>query len=145
MAGGELQAHKEQSHLTCSDSIATFYGHLNIKTLGGASQRTAGKERQWDPADYEGVELLITEADAKQYTFTLKDEILPPDPVTGRDQSTTSYEYDFHVATEKMEGKSASIFIAWNDWKATYRGREKNDAPPLNIEKIKHMSMVVRR
>jgi hypothetical protein len=146
--GGELLTHRKQSHLTCSESTARFYGHLDIKTLGGAgfaSQRTTGEAREWDLADYEGIELLITEADAKQYTFILKDDLLPPDQATGRDQSTISYEYDFKVAMEKTEDKSASVCIAWNDLKATYRGKEQKDAPPLNLGNIKRISLIMRR
>ena len=96
-------------------------------------------------AEYEGIDLLIAEADAKQYTFTLKDELLPPDPATGRDQSTISYEYDFEIAAGKADGKDGSVCIGWNDLKATYRGKDKEDAPPINRHKIKRMSLMMRR
>jgi hypothetical protein len=116
--------------------------------LGGAgfaSQRTTGEDREWDLANYEGIELFITDADAKQYTFILKDELLPPAPGTGREQSTISYEYDFRVAMEEAEAKGVSVRIAWSDLKATYRGKEKKDAPPLSLRKIKRMSLMMRR
>ena len=89
--------------------------------------------------------MLITEADAKQYTFILKDELLPPDPATGREQSTISYEYDFKVALQKGEDTNASVRIAWNEFRATYRGKEKKDAPSLDARKIKRMSLMMRR
>lgn len=138
----------EKSHLSCSESVARFHGQLDIETLGGAgfaSQRTTGDDRKWQLADYEGIELVITEADAKQYTLILKDELLPPDPATGREQSTVSYEYDFHVAVEPIAGQTASIYVAWNDLKPTYRGKEKKDAPPLNLGSIKRLSLMMRR
>jgi hypothetical protein len=116
--------------------------------LGGAgfaSQRTTEHDREWNLADYDGIELRITEVDAKQYTFILKDQLLPPDPESGREQSTISYEYDFQVTMEKAKGNSASVFIAWKNLKATYRGKEMKDAPPLNYAKIKHMSLMMRR
>ena len=62
--------------------------------------------------DYDGIQFLITEADAKQYTFILKDQLLPPDPETGRGQSTISYGYDFQITMEKTKGNSASVFVA---------------------------------
>ena len=96
-------------------------------------------------ADYEGIQLLITDADAKQYTFIFKDQLLPLNPATGRDQSTISYEYDFRLAMERGKDKTVSVYIAWKDLKATYRGKEKNDAPPLNTGSIKCMSFMMRR
>lgn len=114
-------------------------------SAGFASQRTTGEDRKWDLAAYEGIELLITDTDAKQYTFILKDELLPPDSATGRDQSTISYEYDFQVAVEKVTDRTVSVCIAWSDLKATYRGREKKDAPPLDQGNIKRMSLMMRR
>lgn len=62
-------------------------------------------------ADYDGIELLITEVDTKRHTFILKDKLLALDPETGREQSTISYEYDFQVSME-AKGNSASAFIA---------------------------------
>ena len=128
---------------------AEFHGRLDIKTLGGAgfaSQRTAGEERVWDLTSYEGIELDVKTANDKQYTFILKDELLPCDPDTGREQSTVSYEYDFRVPSSLGKHEQAtSIFIAWTDFKATYRGREKKDATPLKIRSIRRMSMMTRR
>jgi hypothetical protein len=85
--------------------------------------------------DYDGIQVLITDPDAKQYTFILKDQLLPPGPETGREQSTISYEYDFQITMEKAKGNSASVFVAWKNLKATYRGKEMKDAPPLNYAK----------
>jgi hypothetical protein len=97
-------------------------------------------------ADYEGIELLITDADAQQYTFIFKDQLLPLNPATGRDQATISYEYDFRLAMERRgKDKTVSVYIAWKDLKATYRGKEKNDAPPLNTGSITRMSVMMRR
>ena len=89
--------------------------------------------------------LLLAETDAKQYTFILKDQLLSPDPETGREQSTISYEYDFQITTEKAKGNSASIFIAWKNLEATYRGKEMKDTPPLNYAKINRMNSMMRR
>lgn len=68
----------------------------------------------------------------------LKDEILPLDP-NGREQSTISYEYDF-----KASG-SDSLFVPWSAMRPTYRGKEKKDAPKLNIANVKRFSIMIRR
>ena len=65
------------------------------------SQRTTEYDREWNLVDYDGTELLITEADAKQYTFIFQDQLFLPDPETGREQSTISYEYNFQAMMEK--------------------------------------------
>ncbi|KAK5163174.1 hypothetical protein LTR04_002715, partial [Oleoguttula sp. CCFEE 6159] len=77
---------------------------------------------------------------AKRYTFVVKDEILPRDPETGRDQSTVSYEYDFEIDPNN----ATSILIPWDSLKATYRGKEKEDAPRLHRESIKRFSIMNR-
>lgn len=72
------------------------------------------------------------------YTLTLKDEILPKRP-DGREQSTISWEYDFRAQGHQ------TIFIKWSDFRATYRGREKGDAEPLDLKNIKRFSIMIRR
>src|SRR4051794_23779809 len=125
------------SALTCSpsDPVAVFSGNLDIKTLGGAgfaSQRTTGEDRIWDLSSYEGLVLDVVRSDRKQYTVILKDELLPKSP-NGREQSTVSWEYDFSESDNDVEGRrtGSKIFVKWEEFKPTYRGREKKDADPL--------------
>jgi len=121
-----------------------FHGNLDIKTLGGAgfaSQRTTGEGRHWDLSNYAGLELDITKSDGKRYTFILKDSLLPKSP-NGREQSTVSWEYDFQP---KKTDKGEKIFVQWSDLKPTYRGREKEDADPLDLKNIKRISLMMRR
>ena len=80
----------------------------------------------------------------KQYTFILKDDILPPDGDSGREQSTISYEYDFK-GTTTASNDSHLIFIPWDKFQATYRGKEKKDAGSLNLIHIKRASLMMRR
>ena len=154
-----------QSYLDCSASSAHFHGELDIKTLGGAgfaSQRTTGEDRTWDLTGYDGIELKIGKADcmaivafprstqlsgcaAKRYTFILKDDILPKDPDTGREQSAISYEYDFSPSSSGARSSDSTIFIPWSSLKATYRGREKEDAPKLELDSVKRFSIMMRR
>ncbi|TVY42192.1 Uncharacterized protein LOCC1_G006140 [Lachnellula occidentalis] len=121
--------------------IAVFRGNLDIETLGGAgfaSQRSTGDNRTWDVSDYDGILLDVTQADGKQYTLTLKDELLPKSP-NGREQSTISWEYDF---TPACGGEK--VFAKWDDFNATYRGREKPDAKPLDLKSVKRISLMMR-
>lgn len=83
----------------------------------------------------------------KRYTLTIKDEILPPDPDTGREQSTLSYEYDFTVPVQESceDIQDTLIFIPWNALNATFRGREKKDAPGLKLDSVRRFSLLMRR
>lgn len=83
----------------------------------------------------------VLRSDGKQYTFILKDELLPKSP-NGREQSTVSWEYDFKLEGDDGKGK---VFIKWDDLKPTYRGREKKDARPLDLKDIKSFSLMMRR
>ena len=85
---------------------------------------------------------------AKRYTLTLKDELLPPDPDTGREQSTVSYEYDFvaRVGRGRMKHPRVTrIRVPWANFTATYRGKEKRDAPPLDRRRVRRLSLMMRR
>ncbi|KAI9759046.1 MAG: hypothetical protein M4579_002635 [Chaenotheca gracillima] len=137
------------SYLDClaADPIARFHGNLDIKTLGGAgfaSQQTTGVNRTWDLSEYDGVELDIPKSDGKQYTLILKDEILPKNPNNGREQASISYEYDFKREIPEGSQQTVKVFIPWSDLKATYRGREKKDAPKLNVHNVRRVSLMMR-
>ncbi|KAL9625853.1 MAG: hypothetical protein Q9160_000173 [Pyrenula sp. 1 TL-2023] len=139
-----------RSYLSCSDSTAHFYGTLDIKTLGGAgfaSQRTSSDEQSWDLSEYDGIELEICGIDAKEYTFILKDELLPRSVDTQREQATLSFEYDF----QSIENNGASLecklkmFVPWRQFKATYRGRETKNSQKVDPRHIRRFSIMMRR
>ncbi|KAF2791618.1 CIA30-domain-containing protein [Melanomma pulvis-pyrius CBS 109.77] len=137
---------KSQSYLDISGSSARFHGNLDIKTLGGAgfaSQRTTGEDKTWDLSDYDGIRIDLGKSDSKCYTFILKDEILPRSP-NGREQSTTSYEYDFTVSEDSALAENSFIFVPWKEFKPTYRGKEKKDASKLNKKNVKRLSIMMR-
>lgn len=90
----------------------------------------------------------------------MKDTILPPDPNTGREQSTVSWEYDFraqdpdivqnlNLASEQNlrseEHDLKLLFIPWNEFKPTYRGREVADPEPLKTNQVRRISIMMRR
>ncbi|KAJ5233961.1 uncharacterized protein N7469_005727 [Penicillium citrinum] len=130
------------STLSCSPSSLTarFHGNLDITTLGGAgfaSQRTRGEGRTWDLSRHDGLEIVVDRADGKVYTLTLKDEILPKRP-DGREQSTVSWEFDFRAE------RRTTIFVKWEDFRPTYRGKDKKDTEPLDLKNIKRFGIMVR-
>jgi hypothetical protein len=132
------------SGLTCDPSspTAVFHGNLDTKALGGAgfaSQRTTGEDRNWDLSSYDGITLDIKKTDGKKYTLILKDELLPKSP-NGREQSTVGWDYDFNG-----DNDGGKVFVHWNDFKATYRGREKKEAQPLDLKHVKRISLMMRR
>lgn len=88
----------------------------------------------------------------------MKDTILPPDPETGREQSTVSWEYDFRAqdpeATQYEQQRQdlssgerdlKLISIPWNKFKPTYRGREVADPEPLKTNHVRRVSIMMRR
>lgn len=87
------------------------------------------------------MELNIERSDGKKYTVALKDELLPKRS-DGREQSTVSWECDFKVEEGNGKGK---VFVKWEDLKATYRGREKKDAKPLDLKNVRRLSLMMRR
>jgi len=87
---------------------------------------------------YQGLVLDIAKSDEKHYTLTLKDELLPQSP-NGSDQSTVSWEYDF-----KVDSDGGKVYMHWDEFNATYRGREKKDAKPLDLKHVKRISFMMR-
>ena len=141
-----------QSYLNIHDDHAIFEGNLDTESLGGAgfaSQRTTRDDRLWDLSMYCGIEIQCDSDndDGKVYTFIVKDEILPPSD-NGREQSTISWEHDFKLSDLKSIRQDTNVgilYIPWTKFKPTYRGRPKDDAQPLSTDKIKRMSIMMRR
>ncbi|KAK8069759.1 hypothetical protein PG994_006375 [Apiospora phragmitis] len=155
---------KSQSYLDCPAGAdkAVFRGTLDITALGGAgfaSQRTVDDDGAheppppppagpWDVSAYDGLRLRVLRAggDGKKYTLTLKDEVLPKRP-DGRDQSTVSWEYDF-ISPKDGDGDDDSedreLYVPWSDFKPTYRGKPKLDAPELDLANVRRISLMMR-
>ncbi|ODA82250.1 hypothetical protein RJ55_00757 [Drechmeria coniospora] len=132
-----------RSHLSVSNpERARFHGHLDITALGGAgfaSQHSLGT-LSWDLRDYEGIIVAVAgpgKADGKRYALTLKDE-LPPPRDDGREQAAISWEAEF------VADKPGDVKLRWEDFQATYRGRPKGDARPLNLGDIKRVGLMMR-
>ncbi|KAL6404709.1 hypothetical protein AUP68_11537 [Ilyonectria robusta] len=130
------------SYLTVTDpERACFHGHLDTKTLGGAgfaSQRTVGV-LALDLSGYAGLVLSLGGGGSgHKYTLTLKDTI-PGDRGDGRDQAGISWETDFEAPSE-----GGDVLLPWDKFRATYRGRDKPDAEPLDLSSIKRVSLMLR-
>lgn len=135
-----------QSYLNIDqkNSTATFTGTLDTKTLGGAgfaSQRTT-TDRPFDLSSYSGLLLTILKSDGKKYTLTVKDELLPLRS-DGREQSTISWEHDFIIPSIPA-GEKKEVYVAWEDLRATYRGRDVEDPTPLKRSDIRRLSLMMR-
>ena len=89
-------------------------------------------------------QLTLFHATEKRYTLILKDSLLPRNPDNGREQSTISYEYDFHVDSAEST-QTTKLFVPWSQLKATYRGREKRDVPKINLQGVRRVSFMMRR
>ena len=81
----------------------------------------------------------------RRYTFILKDDRPPPDSASDREKSTLVFECDFELPpddeTDKSDGKI--VFMPWDAFNATYRGKVKKDAEPLDLKNIKATRSVV--
>ncbi|KAL3420844.1 complex I intermediate-associated protein 30 [Phlyctema vagabunda] len=135
---------KSQSYLDCDPSSPTaeFHGNLDLTALGTAgfaSQRTTGDDRIWDLSAYDGILISVELSDAKQYTLTVKDQVVPA--VNGSDRSTISWE---HVFSSEATEEPRDAFVPWSSLVATYRGRNLTDPEPLDLKSIKRISLMMR-
>ena len=111
--------------------------------------------------------------DGKVYTFILKDEEAPGkrEEGDGREKAGVSWEVDFRVVggagggeegkvtgeeknaavrnddeeEAEVEKEVISIWIPWEDFKATYRGKEKKDAGGLKKDQVMRVGFMMRR
>ncbi|KAI0912014.1 NADH:ubiquinone oxidoreductase intermediate-associated protein 30 [Ustulina deusta] len=134
--GGNSRSYLD--YVSRSKRTVSFHGVLDISALGGAgfaSQRSPRRDR-WDLSGFQGLHVVIGKGDGKKYTLVVKDEILPKGP-DGREPSTVSWEYDF-------VGEEAELYIRWQDFEPTYRGKPKPDARPLDVANVQGISIMMR-
>ncbi|RSM14538.1 hypothetical protein CEP52_001313 [Fusarium oligoseptatum] len=129
------------SNLTICDSQAIFHGNLDTKTLGGAgfaSQRTKG-DLSLDLSQTVGLQLDLGAGNSEQkFTLTVKDTI-PERREDGRDEAGVSWEVDIEPPTE-----GGIIVMKWDEFRATYRGRDVDDPKPLDLGDVKRISLMMR-
>ncbi|KAJ9606794.1 hypothetical protein H2200_008803 [Cladophialophora chaetospira] len=145
---------KSESYLERSGTGVCFQGTLDIETLGGAgfaSQRTVGDDLHWNLSAFGGLELSVdwSQSDDKVYTLILKDVLLPRNHIDGREQTTVSWEYNFSKSkcrpgSDDGSSTAASMFIPWDHFEPTYRGKPSNDSRSLDLSDIKRFSIMTR-
>ena len=152
-----------QSYLSpLADNGASFRGILDIKTLGGAgfasqfspvniddegsqgikegvSEKTTSDE-VWDLSIYDGIEIDIGEGDGKVYTLILRDDKCPGKREDRREKAGINWEVEFEA-----QGDGGKVWKPWKDFKATYRGKEKEDVGRLRTEQVKRVGIMLRR
>jgi hypothetical protein len=100
----------------------------------------------WDLRGYEYIKLCVQTAltDDRDYTFILKDTLLSPDPTTGREQSTVSYEIDFNIEERDRFHDTKVFYFKLDELVPNYRGKKKEDAKPLKKESVRRFSIMMR-
>ena len=84
------------------------------------------------------VSLPLQLTTGKRYTLTVSNDISGKGP-DGRDESSVLYEYNFGASHGGMRKK-----ILWYEFKPVYRGKPKEDAPELDLAKIRRWSFMIR-
>ncbi len=104
---------------------------------------------------YDGIEVEVGEGDGKIYTLILKDEEGAEKRGDGREKAGINWEVDFTVGgegggggrEEKEEGagEGTRVWVPWEDFKATYRGKEVEDAGELKKGDVRRVGVMMRR
>ena len=93
------------------------------------------------------------------YTLILKDGETPGKRDDGREKAVISWEVEFRAGQKKeseeegdgsetsRKGKSVStrVWVPWEDFKATFRGKEKKDAGELKTGEVRRVGVMMRR
>ena len=93
------------------------------------------------------------------YTLILKDEETPGKRDDGRERAAISWEVEFRAGQRKGaeegsdgsetskrgKGVSTRVWVPWEDFKATYRGKEKKDAGELKTGEVRRVGIMMRR
>lgn len=101
----------------------------------------------WDLSAYDGVEIDVKAADGKIYTLVLKDEELQDKRDDGRERAGINWEVEFRVpkSEENKIAGGRKVWVPWSALKATYRGKEKEDAGELKTSEIRRVGFMMRR
>ena len=94
----------------------------------------------WDLSDYDGLQIDLGKGDGKTYAVILKDERSDVKRDDGREKAGINWEVD--ISAEK---DGVIVWKPWSDFKAFYRGREKDDAGKLNRSQIRRIGLMMRR
>ena len=96
----------------------------------------------------------VGEGDGKVYTLILKDEEAAGKREDGREKAGVNWEVDITVGDgdeeEKGEkevggGEGTKVWVPWEEFTATYRGKEKTDAGELRKGQVRRIGLMMRR
>lgn len=97
-------------------------------------------EATWNLSAYDGIEISHGQGDGKVYTLILKDRESPGRMEDGTKKASINWEVDFEA------GKTGgTVWKPWTYFKATYRGKEKEDARSLRTEHVSRIGIMMRR
>jgi len=112
----------------------------------------------WDLSAWDGIEIDIGRSDGKVYTFILKDESPAEQREGGREKAGVNWEVELHTSSSVGEeageeegdrrwgrrGGGQTFFVAWPEFKATYRGKPKSDAVGLKTSSVRRVGFMMR-
>ena len=79
------------------------------------------------------------------YTLVLKNEESPGKRDDGREKAGVNWEVEFRADyRERDEKGKAKVWMPWKEFKATYRGKEKEDAGSLKTESVRRVGIMMR-
>jgi hypothetical protein len=121
-----------------------FKGILDTKTLGGAGfasqQYWFNSEQEWIGSNQKGLAITfgrILNENPKEISINLFNEY-PQDRGDGRRKSNIAYKNS--IIPEEYERQ----ILYFDDFKPTFRGRDKPDAPPLDLSQITGLSIMMQ-
>lgn len=106
---------------------------------------------------YDGVEVVGggregDDGGGKVFTLILKDEGRGGKRADGRERAGVSWEVDFRVGggesrgeTDGGGGEGRAVWVPWEEFKATYRGKEVEDAGELKKGEVRRIGFMMRR
>jgi len=98
---------------------------------------------------YDGIEVVVGNGDGKVYTLILKDELASEKRDDGREKAGVNWEVEFRAGKKDEEeverSSSTTVWVPWDEFKATYRGKEKKNARDLNKGEVRRVGIMMRR
>ena len=105
-----------------------FAGNVSLENNGGfASARS--RPRQWDLGSYSGIEIRVL-GDGKRYKLNLR-----------ADSAFDGIMY--RVPFETREGEWQTLRFSFSEFRASFRGREVPQAPPLDPARIASFGLLI--
>ena len=98
------------------------------------------EDSAWDLSAYDGIEIAYSKGDGKVYTFILKDDVGHGNRTDGREMASVSWEVDF-----KAQEDGGTVWKPWREFKAFYRGKEKDDAGQMKTRQVERVGLMMRR